>query len=152
MTHSAMSHQGRNELHVCPVLGQCDKFGKYLYDLNLSFLTFVSIFEKVRSTGSYYSEFLKVHDLISPKDASLLFSISKRLGSWCHLQTDIFVKLITIYDIKNMLPKIEHICIYMFMFISILPIHLCRKEYFNFIIEMERCTVHEYRKKRKQTV
>ena len=27
MTHSAMSHQGRNELHVCPVLGQYDKFG-----------------------------------------------------------------------------------------------------------------------------
>ena len=25
MTHSAMSHQGRNELHVCPVLGQYDK-------------------------------------------------------------------------------------------------------------------------------
>ena len=44
-----------------------------------------------------------------------------------------------------MLPKIEYICIYVYMFIFILPTHLCRK-YVNFTIEMERFTVHEYRK------
>ena len=37
------------------------------------------------------------------------------------------MKLIIIYDINNMLPKTEYICIYMYMFISILLTHLCRK-------------------------
>ena len=64
------------------------------------------------------------------------------------------MKLIIIYyyfshqslTIYVMLSKTEYICIYMYMFISILPTHLCRKKYVNFTIEMERFTVHDYRK------
>ena len=38
------------------------------------------------------------------------------------------MKLIIIYDINNMLPKTEYICIYMYMYISILPTHLFQKK------------------------
>ena len=66
-----------------------------------------------------------------------------------------FVKLMIIYDINNMLPKTEYICVY--MFISILPTHLCqkkkiKKKYVNFTNEMERFTVLDYRKMKANSV